>query len=42
MDLDTEPDIRVAEAIRPSMLSPDVLGWLNPQQRLSYFYSVEE
>ncbi|MES2611766.1 MAG: HD domain-containing phosphohydrolase [Pseudomonadota bacterium] len=42
VELDTEPDIRVAEAIRPSTLSPDVLDWLNPQQRLSYFYSVED
>ncbi len=42
VELDTEPDIRVAEAIRPSSLAPDVLAWLNPQQRLSYFYSVED
>jgi HD-GYP domain-containing protein (c-di-GMP phosphodiesterase class II) len=42
VELHTEPDIRVAEAIRPSSLPADVLAWLNPQQRLSYFYSVED
>lgn len=42
VELHTEPDIRVAEAIRPSTLPADVLDWLNPQQRLSYFYSVED
>ncbi|MDP4077107.1 HD-GYP domain-containing protein [Acidovorax sp. A1169] len=42
VELHTEPDIRVAEAIRPSTLPAEVLDWLNPQQRLSYFYSVED
>jgi HD-GYP domain-containing protein (c-di-GMP phosphodiesterase class II) len=40
MDLADEPGLKVAEAIRPATLPPDVLEWLNPQQRLSYFYSV--
>lgn len=40
MDLADEPGLKVAEAIRPSTLPPDVFEWLNPQQRLSYFYSV--
>jgi len=40
MDLADEPGLKVAEAIRPSTLPPDVPEWLNPQQRLSYFYSV--
>lgn len=40
LDLADEPTLKVAEAIRPALLPPDVLEWLNPQQRLSYFYSV--
>lgn len=39
--LETEPDLKITEAIRPATLPPDVLQWLNPQQRLSYFFSVE-
>ena len=40
LDLADEPGLKVTEAVRPSLLPPDVLEWLNPQQRLSYFYSV--
>ena len=40
LDLADEPGLKVAEAIRPSTLPTEVLAWLNPQQRLSYFYSV--
>ncbi len=40
LNLADEPDLKVAEAIRPSTLPIEVLEWLNPQQRLSYFYSV--
>jgi len=42
IELHTEPDLKVIEAIRPSTLPTDVLAWLNPQQRLSYFYSVTQ
>jgi HD-GYP domain-containing protein (c-di-GMP phosphodiesterase class II) len=42
MDLSSEPELKIAEAIRSGTLPPDVLEWLNPQQRLSYFYSVNE
>lgn len=41
LELVTEPDLKIAEAIRPSLLPPDVRAWLNPQQRLSYFFSVD-
>lgn len=41
IELHTEPELKIIEAIRPSTLPPDVLAWLNPQQRLSYFFSVE-
>jgi len=40
LDLADEPGLKVTEAVRPSLLPPDVVEWLNPQQRLSYFYSV--
>ena len=42
IELASEPDLKIAEAIRPSQLPPDVLSWLNPQQRLSYFFSVDK
>jgi hypothetical protein len=41
IELHTEPDLKIIEAIRPSILPPDVFAWLNPQQRLSYFFSVK-
>jgi HD-GYP domain-containing protein (c-di-GMP phosphodiesterase class II) len=41
IELHTEPDLKIIEAIKPATLPPDVLAWLNPQQRLSYFFSVE-
>lgn len=42
LELANEPDLKIAEAIRPSTLPPDVFKWLSPQQRLSYFFSVED
>lgn len=41
IELHTEPDLKIIEAIKPATLPPDVLAWMNPQQRLSYFFSVE-
>ena len=41
LDLGQETSLKVEEAIRPSSLAPDVLTWLNPRQRLSYFFSAE-
>lgn len=40
LELAGEPDLKIVETIRPSTLPADVLQWLNPQQRLSYFFSV--
>ena len=40
LDLASEPSLKIAETIRPATLPPEVLSWLNPQQRLSYFYTV--
>lgn len=42
VQLHTEEDLKIAEAVRPATLPPDVLEWMNPQQRLSYFFSVED
>lgn len=41
-ELHTEPNLKIVETIRPSSLPPDVRAWLNPQQRLSYFFSVQD
>lgn len=41
IELADEPELKIVEAIQPAQLPPDVLAWLNPQQRLSYFFSVE-
>lgn len=41
VELHTEPDLKIAEAVRASTLPPDVLEWINPQQRLSYYFSVD-
>ena len=40
LELSGEPEMKIVEAIRPATLPADVLQWLNPQQRLSYFFSV--
>lgn len=42
IELGEEPELKIVEAIPPTQLPPDVLAWLNPQQRLSYFFSVEK
>ncbi|MGA2549530.1 MAG: HD domain-containing phosphohydrolase [Burkholderiaceae bacterium] len=42
IDLLVEPELKIAEAVRPSLLPADVLEWMNPRQRLSYFFSTEK
>ena len=42
LDLDQELDLKIVEAIRPSTLPAHVLQWLNPQQRLSYYFSLDD
>ena len=42
VNLEKTPEIKIEEALRPSSLPPDVLNWLNPRQRLSYFFSTEK
>jgi HD-GYP domain-containing protein (c-di-GMP phosphodiesterase class II) len=41
VELWNTPELKITEAIRPSTLPAEVLDWLNPQQRLSYYFSVE-
>ena len=41
LDLAEEPSLKIEEVIRPSGLPKDVLDWLNPRQRLAYFFTVE-
>lgn len=41
LDLANVPDLKIEEAIRPSSLPPDVLKWLSPRQRLSYFFVTD-
>jgi len=42
LELASDTELKITEAIRPSTLPKDVLDWLNPQQRLSYFYTVSD
>jgi hypothetical protein len=42
VDLALASELKIEEAIRPASLPADVVKWLNPRQRLSYFFSVEQ
>lgn len=42
VDLAQAPDLKIEEALRPGSLPADVLQWINPRQRLSYFYTVDQ
>mgnify|MGYP000087711857 CR=1 FL=1 len=42
VDLAQVPELKIDEAVRPSTIPADVLAWLNPRQRLSYFFSTEK
>lgn len=41
VDMSGMPDLAIEESVRPSTLPAEVLFWLNPRQRLSYFFSME-
>lgn len=41
IDLQEACELKIDESIRPSALPADVLFWLNPRQRLSYFFSTD-
>lgn len=42
VDLGNSPDLKIEEALRPSSLPADVVAWMNPRQRLSYFYTTDQ
>ncbi len=41
INLQGASELKIDESIRPSALPADVLFWLNPRQRLSYFFSTD-
>lgn len=41
IDMSDVPELKIEEAVRPDSLPMDVLLWLNPRRRLSYFFSME-
>lgn len=42
LDLSEEPELKITEAVRPAALPVEVLEWINPQKRLSYYFTVTE
>jgi hypothetical protein len=42
LDLSEESDLKITEAIRPAALPVEVLEWINPQKRLSYYFTMTE
>lgn len=42
IDLAQVEELKIEEALRPTGIPADVLDWLNPRQRLSYFFSTEK
>jgi len=41
IDLSETPELKIEEHVRPASLPLDVLAWLNPRQRLSYFFAAD-
>ena len=41
LDLRNEPSINISVCLRPSQLSPDILNYLNPRKRISYFMDTD-
>jgi HD-GYP domain-containing protein (c-di-GMP phosphodiesterase class II) len=41
IDMSDVPELKIEEAVRPDSLPMDVLLWLSPRRRLSYFFSME-
>ena len=42
LSLATQPDLKIVAAVRPGKLPPQVLAWLDPQQRLAYFFNAAD
>jgi putative nucleotidyltransferase with HDIG domain len=41
LNLDAEPDVSIAKAIRPALLAPAVYAYLSPRKRITYFFDAE-
>lgn len=41
LDLETEPRLNISKAMRPSQVPREILGYLNPRTRLSYYFDGE-
>jgi putative nucleotidyltransferase with HDIG domain len=41
IDLETEPDIGIAQAMRPSQLPHAIYNYLNPRKRVSYYFDAQ-
>lgn len=42
VDLALFPELKIEATLRPAMVPPEVLDWLRPRQRLSYFFSTND
>ena len=40
LDLEQEPDINIAKALRPIQLPPEVYEYLSPRKRISYYFDA--
>jgi hypothetical protein len=38
LDLEQEPDINIAKALRPIQLPPEVYEYLSPRKRVTYYF----
>ncbi|WP_228111809.1 HD-GYP domain-containing protein [Zoogloea sp. 1C4] len=41
LDLEQEPDINIAKALRPIHLPPDVYEYLSPRKRVTYYFDAD-
>ncbi|OHC63139.1 MAG: hypothetical protein A2045_00880 [Rhodocyclales bacterium GWA2_65_20] len=41
VDLDTEPDISISQAIRPAQLPKAIFDYLSPRKRISYYFDPD-
>lgn len=42
LNLELEPEINIAKAIRPGLLPPRIAAYLNPRKRVTYFFDAGE
>ena len=42
VDMETEPDVNIAKAIRPALLPREIHSYLNPRQNVSYYFDTGE